>query len=321
VIDFAYAIHSNVGDQAVAVKINGEHVPLRTELNNGDVIEVKTNALSSPNPGWLGFVRTARARAKIRQYLKTLNQADSQKLGQKMLAQALRSEGFDHVPDDQGINATIWEKLLHFSGNRTSADLLTEIGVGRRIASIVAKRLAKLLQDSGERPNALLLSCERFANGDTISQGNVTIDGSENTSVRFAICCRPIPGDGILGYLGRGECLAIHTKGCHVAHKLQHKESDRFIPVEWSDEPVRSFETSIVVTVHNNKGVFAKVATSLAAAEADINHVDMTDTTTHATVNMTFVISVRDRLQLDMVFKNLRHTACVVSARRNNNAL
>ena len=321
VIDFAYAIHSNVGDQAVAVKINGEHVPLRTELGNGDVIEIKTNALSSPNPGWLGFVRTARARTKIRQYLKTLNQADSQKLGQKMLAQALRIEGFDHVPDDQGIHATIWEKLLHFSGNKTNADLLTEIGVGRRIASIVAKRLAKLLEDSGERPDALLLSCERFANGDTVSQGNVTIDGSENTSVRFAICCRPIPGDGILGYLGRGECLVIHTKGCHVAHKLQHKEGDRFIPVEWSDEPVRSFETSIVVTVHNNKGVFAKVATSLAAAEADINHVDMTDTTTHATVNMTFVISVRDRLQLDTVFKNLRHTACVVSARRNNNAL
>ncbi|MEY4099505.1 MAG: hypothetical protein RL300_676, partial [Pseudomonadota bacterium] len=145
VVDFAYAIHSSVGDHAVGAKVNNEQVPLRTEVKNGDVIEVVTDKSSFPNPAWLGFVRTARARSKIRQHLRTLAQGDSQNLGEKMLAQALRAEGIEHLPDEQGPMAEVWDRLLRFSGNRTRSDLLVEIGLGRRIASIVAKRLAKLL--------------------------------------------------------------------------------------------------------------------------------------------------------------------------------
>jgi len=320
VVDFAYAIHSNVGDHAVAAKINNEQVPLRTEVNNGDVIEVITNRLSLPNPAWLDFVRTARARSKIRQHLKTLTQVDAQTLGEKMLEQALRAEGIEHLPNDQGANASLWEKLLRFSGNRTRADLLTEVGLGRRIASIVAKRLVKLLADRGEKPNALLITRERFANQDMHAQGSVLIDGSEKTSVRYSPCCRPIPGDSILGYLGRGEGLSIHTSDCHVAVKLKNKDSERFIPVEWSDAPVRSFETHIVATVHNGKGVLAKVAGALTAAEADITHVNMSDESPEGTVDLKFIIAVRDHHQLDLVLKNLRHTTCVLKAQRSNNA-
>ena len=319
VVDFAYAIHSSVGDHAVAAKVNNEQVPLRTEVQNGDVIEIITAEGAYPNPAWLGFVRTARARSKIRQHLRSLAQEDSANLGEKMLVQALRAEGIDRLPDEQGPMAGVWDKLLRFSGNRNRSDLLVEIGLGRRIASIVAKRLARLLSDLGEKPDALLLTRERFMAGDAVAQGSVAIDGSENTSVRFAACCRPIPGDAIVGYLGRGEGLTIHNSDCPVAVKLKNKDSERFIAVEWSDEPVRAFETGIVVTVNNNKGVLAKVAEALAAAEVDITQINMAEESAHGPIDLKFIIAVRDVQQLDNALRNLRHTHVVLKAQRARN--
>lgn len=319
VVDFAYAIHSNVGDHTLSAKINNEPVPLRTEVKNGDVIEVITTPDATPNPAWLGFVRTARARSKIRQHLKTLAQTESENLGEKMLVQALRAEGIENLPDDTETHIPIWDKLLRFSGNKTRSELMTDIGLGKRIASIVAKRLTKLLSDNGEKPDALLLTRERFAAGEAVSQGSVSIDGSESTSVRFAHCCRPIPGDSIVGYLGRGEGLTIHANDCQVAKKLQYKDSERFISVEWADEPVRTFETGIVVTVDNGKGVLAKVASALAASEADITHIDMTAESPSGAMDLRFVIGVRDLTQLDQVFKNLRRTPVVLRVQRSKN--
>jgi guanosine-3',5'-bis(diphosphate) 3'-pyrophosphohydrolase len=258
VVDFAYSIHSNVGDQTVAARINGMQVPLRTELKNGDVVEVVTAPASTPNPAWLGFVRTGRARSKIRHHLKTLAQVESQALGEKLLTQALRAEGMERLPADDEAHQPIWDKLLRFTGNRTRAELLTDIGLGKRIASIVGKRLMMLLAEGGQKPDALLITRERFTAHENVSQGEVTLDGSENASVKFASCCRPVPGDAILGYLGRGEGLVVHTADCGVARRLQHKDSERFIGVEWSDEPVRPFETGVLVTVTNGKGVLAR---------------------------------------------------------------
>lgn len=320
VVDFAYAIHSNVGDKTLGAKINGEHMPLRTELKNGDVIEIITAPLATPNPAWLGFVRTARARSKIRHHLKTLGQADSEGLGEMMLAQALRAEGIEKVPEDNEANQHIWEKLLRFSGNKTKSELLTDIGLGKRIAGIVAKRLLNLLTDSGEKQDALLLTRERFAENETVSQGGIVLDGSENASVRFARCCRPVPGDGILGYLGRGEGLIVHTEDCAVAKKLKHKDSERFIGVEWSDEPIRAFETEVMVTVTNGKGVLARVAAALAAAETDITHIDMEDEAAQDATDLRFVIAVRDVAQLETALRNLRRTPSVIKAQRGKSA-
>jgi len=316
VVDFAYAIHSNIGDRTLAAKINGEQVPLRTELKNGDVIEIVTAPVSTPNPAWLGFVRTARARSKIRQHLKTLAQSDSEGLGEKMLTQALRAEGIEKLPDDTGKNQLIWEKLLHFSGNKNRSELLTDIGLGKRIASIVAKRLLTLLTDSGEKQDALLITRERYTLNDTVAQGSIVLDGSENASVRFAPCCRPVPGDGIVGYLGRGEGLIVHADDCAVAVRLKHKDSERFIGVEWSDEPIRTFETEVLVTVTNGKGVLARVAAALATAEADITHIDMEDEAAQDATDLRFIIAVRDRTQLEAALRNLRRTPSVLKAQR-----
>jgi GTP pyrophosphokinase len=149
-----------------------------------------------------------------------------------------------------------------------------------------------------------------------VSQGAVILDGSENASVQYAQCCRPIPGDGIIGYLGRGEGLVVHTSDCAVAARLQHRDSERFIAVDWADEPVRAFETGLVITVTNRKGVLARVAANLAQSEVDITKVDMGDENLHDTTDLRFVVSVRDVQHLDAALRHLKHTPSVLRVQR-----
>ena len=317
IVDFAYAVHSDVGDRTMAGKINGEQVPLRTELRNGDIVEVVTSAVASPNPAWLGFVRTGRARSKIRHHLKSMAHSESEGLGKKLLAQALRAEGIEALPAQDEQHAQTWEKLLHFTGSKTKAELLTDIGLGKRVASIVAKRLATLLSDMGHKPDALLLSRERFTAHENVSQGGVTVDGSENASVQYATCCRPVPGDAIVGYLGRGEGLVVHTDQCGVAQRLKYKDSERFISVEWAEEPTRAFEVAVVVTVSNGKGVLARVASAITSAEADITHVLMADEVSgQEATDLRFLFTVRDKAHLETVLGNLRRVPSVLQAQR-----
>ena len=318
VVDFAYAVHTDVGDRTVAAKINGEQVPLRTEIKNGDIIEVITAPVSSPNPAWLGFVRTGRARSKIRHHLKTLASSESQDLGAKLLSQALRAEGIAQLPPDSPAYHPLWDRLLRFSGNKAVPELLMDIGLGKRIATIVAKRLVVLLAEQGEKPNALLISTERFTSHESISQGAIILDGSESATVQYAPCCRPLPGDTITGYLGRGEGLMVHKSDCAVALKLLQKDSERFITVEWADELVRSFEAAVVVTVQSGKGVLARVASAMAGAEADILQVDLgRDSEVNApTADLRFVISLRSTAHLDTVLRTLARTPSVLRARR-----
>ena len=316
IVDFAYAIHSDIGHRAVAAKVNGEQVPLRSELHNGDVIEIITTAVASPNPGWLSFIRTGKARSKIRHHLKTMALVESQDLGEKMLTQSLRAEGIERLPDDGAPNRLLWEKILRFSGNRSRADLLTDIGLGKRIASMVAKRIVVLLGEKGEKPNALLMSRERYTAHESVTQGSLVLDGSEGASVQFAACCKPIPGDSILGYLGRGEGLVVHTEECSVAKRLQHRDSERFIAVDWSDEPTRLFETALLITVTNGKGVLARVAAALATAEADITHVNMGQERAQDATELKFGIAVRDRAHLATVLRNVKRTSSVLRVQR-----
>ncbi len=322
VMDFAYAIHSGVGNRAVAAKINGEQRPLRTELGNGDVVEIITGDTAEPNPAWLSFVKTGRARSKIRHHLKTLAQEKSNELGERMLAQALRSEGIATLPLEVGEYKTTWEKLLRFTGNKTRNELLSDIGMGKRIASMVGKKLAVLLSETGLKPDALLISTERYASGqdESVSQGVVSLDGSEGLSVQYASCCRPIPGDRIVGYLGRGEGLIVHADDCPTGKRLLARDGERFLQVEWADEPVRPFETLLVVTVTNGKGVLARVASAIAAAEADITHVDMGDEPAQTATDIRFTVAVRDRQHLADVLISLKRTSSVIQAQRHQPA-
>lgn len=318
-VDFAYAIHSDVGDHCVAAKINNEAVSLRTQLRSGDVVEIICAPNAKPNPTWLNFVRTGRARSKIRHYLKTMELDESQELGERMLSQAMKAEGLSLPPDDESASST-WHQLTRWSGNRDRAELLADIGLGKKIAVIVAKRLAQQLAESGTRPDVVALSMGRYASASDDSlrhQNTVQIDGSEGASVKFAPCCRPIPGDGITGYLGRGEGLLIHAADCSIGKRLFERDREHFTDVEWAEQPTRSFEAGIALLLQNDKGVLARVATAVAQAEADIAHIDMGhDPAAETTTELKLLVSVRDRLHLAEVMRNLRRVEPVLRIAR-----
>jgi len=311
-VDFAYAIHSDVGDHCVAAKVNGEPVALRTELRSGDVVEIVSAPNAKPNPAWLNFVRTGRARSKIRHYLKTMEQEESQELGSKMLAQALRAEGLA-MPGDDAPESAVWQQLTRWSGNRTREELLTDIGLGRKIATIVAKRMARLLAEHGARPDAVTLTLGRYASEESnAAPSMVLIDGSEGASVQMAPCCRPIPGDRIVGYLGRGEGLVVHTTECGIGKRLYERDSERWMKVDWAELPTRAFEAGVALLLRNGKGVLAEVAAAVAAAEADITHIDMGDEPASQTTELRLLLSVRDRLHLAEVMRTLKKRSSAV---------
>ena len=322
-VDFAYAIHSDVGDHMVAAKVNNEPVALRTELRSGDVIEIITAPGARPNPGWLSMVRTGRARSKIRHYLKNMEAEESQALGEKMLAQALRAEGLPMPSSDPGdAQATsLWQQLTRWSGNRQRADLMVDIGLGRKIAVIVAKRMAHFMGERGIRPDAVMLTLGRYGQDDSATtQGMVFVDGSEGASIQLATCCRPIPGDQIVGYLGRGEGLLVHTGECPVGKRLFERDSERWMPVEWADEMTRAFETQLDVLVKNGKGVLAELASRISKAEADIIHLDMDAETLDETVELRVLVSVRDRVHLAETLRAVRRSTGVQRVARHKPA-
>jgi GTP pyrophosphokinase/guanosine-3',5'-bis(diphosphate) 3'-pyrophosphohydrolase len=315
-VDFAYAIHTDVGDHCVAAKVNGEPVALRTELRSGDVVEVSGAPGARPNPAWLNFVRTGRARSRIRHYLKNMEQEESQDLGEKMLAQALRAEGLQ-LPGNEDADAALWQQLKRWSGNKTRADLFTDIGLGRKIATIVAKRLARLMAERGTKPDALTLTMGRYAADDAApSQGTVLIDGSEGASVQLAPCCRPIPGDGVVGYLGRGEGLVVHTVECSVGKRLFERDSEHWMGVDWAEQPTRAFETGVSLLVRNGKGVLAQVAQAVSEGEADITHIEMGKEPAAETTELLLQLGVRDRLHLAEVMRTLKRSPAVLRVAR-----
>jgi GTP pyrophosphokinase/guanosine-3',5'-bis(diphosphate) 3'-pyrophosphohydrolase len=321
-VDFAYAIHSDVGDHTVAAKVNGEAAALRTELKSGDVVEIITAPGAKPNPAWLGMVRTGRARSKIRHYLKTLETDESRALGEKLLGQALRAEGLQLPSADPADEtaAALWQQLARWGGNRNRGELLVDVGLGRKIAVIVAKRLAQFMAEAGIKPDAVTLSLTRFATDEAPAQGVVFVDGSEGNSIQFAACCRPIPGDPVVGYLGRGEGLVVHTADCPTGKRLYERDSERWMQVEWAEELTRAFDTSLFVLVKNGKGVLAQVAQAVSSAEADIVHIDMDPEPAEEQIELRLIVSVRDRGHLADVLRTLRRSPVVSRVSRYRQA-
>jgi GTP pyrophosphokinase/guanosine-3',5'-bis(diphosphate) 3'-pyrophosphohydrolase len=228
-----------------------------------------------------------------------------------MLAQALRAEGLALPSSD---NHDLWRDLSRWAGARSADELLSDVGIGRKIAGMVAKQMARMLSESGTKPDAVLLTMGRFATDDAVSQGLVLLDGSEGASVRYARCCHPIPGDEIRGYLGRGEGLLVHTADCQTGKRLMQRDSEHWIGVAWADELQGSFEASIGLLLRNGKGVLAQVAASVSQAEADIRHVamDKDQDVAEETAEMRLVIAVRDRHHLADVLRILKRSPSVM---------
>lgn len=317
VVDFAYAIHSNIGHHTVSALINGEPASLRTELKSGDVVHIITDEHANPNPVWMGFVKTGRARSKIRNYLKTAAHSESMVLGETLLTQALREEGIAAIPDNDAANQALWDAVLLKANSTSREALLTDIGMGRQAAGWVARHFMTQLVSQGQRPNALLLTQERFASAGKLNQNTVALDGNNNASVRYALCCRPVPGDPVVAYLGRGDGLHVHHAQCINAKRLQVTDSERLVHVEWAEDSNQQlYDSGISVTIHNQKGVLARVASELAEANVDIRRLEMDDEAAMQTTELRFVLSVHDQQQLDAALRSLRRVPTVVRAAR-----
>jgi GTP pyrophosphokinase/guanosine-3',5'-bis(diphosphate) 3'-pyrophosphohydrolase len=196
---------------------------------------------------------------------------------------------------------------------------MVDIGLGRKIASIVAKRLAHLMAERGvKRPDAVTLSMRHFGQSvdDQGPTGHVVIDGSEGASIQLASCCHPIPGDEIVGYLGRGEGLTVHIAECPVGRRLYERDSERWLPVEWSEQPVRPFDALVQILVHNGKGVLARVASAVAATETDITHIDMGNERAAEATELKLTLAVRDRQHLADVLRTLKRAPSVLRVAR-----
>ncbi len=283
-VDFAYAVHTQVGNRCVATKINYELVPLRTELKNGDRVEVITAAHANPNPGWLDYVKTGKARSHIRHFLKTMHYEESTQLGEKLLDQALRTLKTDVTE----VGAEQWERLLRDTGAKSRQEVFADIGLGKRLAAVVARRLlttSEQVQPAGKT-------------------GPIVIRGTEGMAVQFAKCCRPIPGDAIIGSIKKGQGMVIHTHDCLVAAKSR-TDRDKWLDVEWAPDVARLFDVSIRVTVLNQRGVLAKVAATIAEYGANIDNVSM-DADRSAHTGMHFTLQVSDRRHLARIMRGLR---------------
>jgi len=296
-LDFAYTIHTDIGDQAIATRINHEPVPLRSELKNGDIVEIITSPNSRPTPNWLTYVRTGKARSAIRHYLRTINLNESTELGKQLLAQALVSVNLNpDLPD------SLVDKLLNESSAKSLDEIHTDIGIGKRMAALVARHILDLVED--DSPS---IPFQQY--GDKISNKRdpVIIYGSEGLSVQLAPCCLPIPGDGIVGQLKRDQGLVVHTDDCEHAKRLHIKEPDRWIDVNWGEDLNRRFDCRIAVTVTNERGALARIAAEIGESDANISHVNMEDGDANDMTNIHFTIQIEDRTHLAKIMRNIKH--------------
>ncbi len=294
-VDFAYSIHTDIGNQAIACKINGEFAPLRTELSSGDAIDIITSAASRPSAQWLNYVRTGRARSEIRHYLRTVKYEESVAFGQRLLHQAFDLLGLPH-PDP---NDPAWDKLAKSSGASSRDEILADIGLGKRLAAVVARRFAP--------ENAIFATTAAAVDEITSSAAApILIQGNEGQAVQLAPCCGPLPGDAIIGGIRLGYGLVVHMEECAVAQRQRAKEPERWIPVMWDTTTARHLSTRLDVTVINERGVLGRLAAEITEADSNIMHLTMQDDAA-ATGILHLTVQVDSRKHLAQVIRAIRH--------------
>jgi RelA/SpoT family (p)ppGpp synthetase len=285
-VDFAYLVHTDIGNRCVAAKVNGELVPLRTELRNGERVEIITASHAKPNPAWLQYVRTGKARANIRHFLKTMQYGESASLGERLLEQALKALGSSLAEIDDAN----WARVNRETVGRTKQELLADIGLGKQLPAVVARRLLKRAEATQEVKG---------------KAAQVVIRGTEGMAVQLATCCRPIPGDAIVGSMKKGQGLVVHNAECRQIERSRKNEPDQWIDVEWDPAGTRLYQTAIRAIVTNQRGVLAKVASEIADSRSNIDSISMDEDRTVYT-SMLLVLEVSNRQHLARVMRALR---------------
>ncbi|MBF8291482.1 MAG: (p)ppGpp synthetase [Steroidobacteraceae bacterium] len=294
-VDFAYAVHTGVGQRCVAAKVDRRLVPLRTVLRNGQTVEIITAKGAQPNPAWASFVTTAKARSAIRQYLRGLKRGEAADLGGRMLNQAL--EEFKLTL--KTLPAGRLDEVARSLALKDGGELLEEIGLGERLARLIARRL---LPGDEDRP-------------ESGPPPPLAIAGTEGLVVSYARCCFPIPFDAIVAYLSSGRGVVIHRENCSNVAAFG-KQTDKWIPAVWHKEQQRLFSAGLIVEAANRMGILAQVATKIAAEQSNIIHVNV-DSSQGEQSTILFEVQVRDRAHLARLIRAIRDMPEVMKVERS----
>ncbi|BCN94421.1 guanosine-3',5'-bis(diphosphate) 3'-pyrophosphohydrolase [Thiomicrorhabdus immobilis] len=299
-VDFAYAVHTNIGHSTVACRIDKKLVPLRTPLESGKTIHIIKGTEAQPNPSWLNFVKTAKARSQIRHYMKNQQSGEAIALGQRMLTKSLRN--FNMAYD--GLTDEIRNHLIEELKFRDWEQLLEELGTGNRIAPLVAKQIHDIVLGTEDKIGP------KNADMDVA----LPISGTEGMVVHFANCCHPIPGDEIVGFVSTEKGLVIHRETCHNIKNIRN-QPDKCLDVQWDKTSTATFLAEVQIEAKNQRGTLATIANAIAKTNTDIERVRSEDKDETYSL-MQFVINVRDRDQLAMVLKRLKNLSIVEKVQR-----
>lgn len=305
-VDFAYAIHTEVGNTCTGAKVNGRMVPLRHELQNGDTVEIITSANQRPNRDWLQFIKTPKARHKIRQWLKAMEREQSISLGKELLERELRKNGASLqklMKDEADLKKVAQDLSL-----RQIDDLLEAIGHGKLSAGQVGGRLMKILAPAVEEEAPPLEAEVRPPK----EAGPIRIKGLQDLLINLAACCQPIPGDEIVGYITRGKGVTIHRSDCAY---LARTESFRQIPAEWDGHPQAFYPANIQVVTVDKPGLLADITSALKSADVNVTKASVTTTAEQRGI-ANFTVQVSDQQHLDRVFAALKRLKEVISVKR-----
>lgn len=286
-VDFAYAVHSELGDRCVAARLDGNLEPLNSQLGNGQTVQIITSKHARPNAAWLNFVKTAKARSAIRNYLRNQREDEAVRLGRRLLEIALR--GLD-LPATVLKDDSLVSGALEAYKCSDLEELYAAIGTGQRLATLVARHF--LPQDASAQE------------GDGPSKGTaLAIEGTEGLVLDYARCCHPIPGDEIRGYVSVGRGIVVHRVECKQAVKGRPED---WVPLTWSDKVQGDFFAEVMVQAYNKRGLLAKVSTEIAAAESSIENINMPLRGAGESTETRYIITVRDRVHLARVLRRLR---------------
>lgn len=295
VIDFAYSVHTDIGNSCIACRIDRHLAPLSTRLESGQTLEIITAPGARPNLAWLNFVVTAKARSAIRHALKHQQHTEAVQLGRRLLNKALArfETSLEELPEG------LLDRLLEEHALKTSESLLESIGLGTRVAHVVACRLIDLQQgESGER----LEHHER-------TQRPIVISGAEGMVIKFARCCHPLPGDPVIGHLSAGKGIVVHRTDCRNIAELRN-DPDKLFPLEWSNNIAEDFPAALRLEVESRRGLVAELAALVTDAGANIEHIGIEERDARLSI-VHLVLSVRDRVHLARIIKRLRNLAQV----------
>ncbi len=299
IVDFAYAVHTDIGDHCISARIDNKLIPLQSRLENGMTVEVITASWARPNPLWLNYIITAKARSSVRNYLKHFKQKEAVSLGQRLLEKELQELNIKlNDIEDSKIN-----KLLSVMKLESMDQLLEEIGLGNKMPLLIAKRLSQ------EDINAAVKLEDVKTN-----HAPLIIKGTEGMVITLAKCCKPIPGDSIIGYYNPGKGIVIHHHKCHNSNEFRKKQTS-WIDVEWCQEITGDFVTELKIELVNQRGTLATIASTISASDSNIEAVSMTDQDEKVSIDL-ITLSVKNRVHLAKIIRKLKKLFIILKITR-----